>query len=233
MAPALHDGGTPAEHDGGTSAAEASRPDTTADLATGDTAPPSCPAEAPVTATYPFTPLPCSLAESAAHLACPFDLAADHARFPGCHVTFRCDCVSSQAAGVPPTCVWIPGPAGYQCPGDGGTDAPRPPDGGRDGGALACGGMTCGPDQYCVSKSGGPAPRCFPHPDGGPCPARTTEGCSFPPGPGCQEITVSYACTTLPTTCAAQEPCRCLCGLPPGPTGGCFIADRRVSCAYP
>jgi hypothetical protein len=103
-----------------------------------------------------------------------------------------------------------------------------------DVGPLPCGSSTCAPGQYCVSKSGGPAPRCFPHPDGGGCPAHTTEECSFPPGPGCQEVPEpSLSCESIPPSCAAQEPCRCLCFLAPGPVGGCFITDRQLSCNYP
>jgi len=103
-----------------------------------------------------------------------------------------------------------------------------------DAGPIPCGSSTCAPGQYCISKSGGPAPRCFPHPDGGSCPAHTTEGCTFPPGPGCQEVPEpSLSCEALPPSCVAQEPCRCLCYLAPGPIGGCFINGRQISCNYP
>jgi hypothetical protein len=104
-----------------------------------------------------------------------------------------------------------------------------------DAGPFPCGSSTCAPSQYCVSRTGGPAPRCFPHADGGGCPAHTTDGCSFPPATGgCQEVMEpSFSCQSIPASCTDQEPCRCICSLAPGPMGGCFLTGRQLSCNYP
>ncbi|HXU80881.1 MAG TPA: hypothetical protein VN914_05755, partial [Polyangia bacterium] len=132
----------------------------------------------------------------------------------------------------PPTCYWSP-QTGYQCPDAGAADAAAAD--AADAGPIACGSMTCAPGQYCVSRGGGPAPRCFPYTDGGACPPKTRAGwCYFPPGAGCEEVQEpSFQCETLPASCATQEPCDCLCHLRPLPAGGCFVSGRQLSCQYP
>lgn len=190
-----------------------------------DAAAPACPRDPPVPRVYPFTPLACPIEASAGHLLCPYDVTSG--RLAGCHVEYQCLCVSSQQPNVPPTCSWNPGQS-IECP-DAGV-----PDAAGDAGPIACGASTCPPDQYCVTSGGGPAPRCFPHLDGGACPGHTREGCSYPPGPGCEEVREpGYECRGLPAACAAQEPCDCICHLAPGPAGGCFVTGRQVSCEYP
>jgi hypothetical protein len=209
--------------DVGRSGPDAPPRDSAADALAADATVPACPREAPVATKTPFTPVACTVADNGAHLVCPFEIAAGPLR--GCHAAFQCVCVSSQMLGVPPTCTWGPDMGGYQCP-----DAGMP-----DVGPLRCGSATCAPDQYCVSRAGGPAPRCFPHPEAGGCPPGTREGCSFPVFQrGCEEVRQpSFQCESIATSCAAQEPCRCLCSLNPGPTGGCFVNGRSLTCSYP
>jgi hypothetical protein len=101
---------------------------------------------------------------------------------------------------------------------------------------FACGSMTCAPGQFCVTGGGGPAPECFPRADGGACPPDTTPGCEYPQGPGrdCQEIRVrGYRCVDLPASCAAQEPCACICMFTPGSGEECLVNGPQVDCEYP
>jgi hypothetical protein len=107
---------------------------------------------------------------------------------------------------------------------DGPSDASAP---------FGCGSATCRGDQYCLSISGGPAPQCFPRPEAGPCPPGTRDGCQYPTfRDGCEEVRApSDACVDLPATCAAQEPCACLCDT--GGGSGCFLSGRTVNYGRP
>jgi hypothetical protein len=71
-----------------------------------------CPAEAPMATAYPFTPISCPSAASAARLRCPYLLTSGP--LAGCRAEYSCTCVSSQTL-APPTCTWIPH-TGFQCP---------------------------------------------------------------------------------------------------------------------
>jgi len=84
--------------------------------------------------------------------------------------------------------------------------------GGDSGGNFACGGVTCGPRQYCVLPCcGGAAPGCFLPPGGGTCPAGSHAGCAFGiqcgnPGTCCQQD----PCSPPPPYCTDTEPAGCL-----------------------
>lgn len=107
-------------------------------------------------------------------------------------------------------------------------------DGAADETGVSCGDATCPADHYCLTVSGGPAPRCLARLDGGVCPPGTQEGCGSVPGSdgGCLEINTSTSCQSLPISCTSGDPCTCLCGVP-GSGSGCNATGRIVYCGRP
>ena len=104
-------------------------------------------------------------------------------------------------------------------------------DGSGCGAPVPCGGATCVPGDYCVTRIGGTAPRCFPRADGGGCPAGTREGsCTVGAGP-CVEITSNSSCSAL-SGCASADLCKCFCDFG-GAQCGANTATHQVSCALP
>jgi hypothetical protein len=100
--------------------------------------------------------------------------------------------------------------------------------------SFRCGDASCLGDQFCLNFSGGPAPRCLPHLDGGECPPGTQEGCGTTPGyaGGCLETLTWTSCQSLPASCSSGDPCTCLCG-GPGSGSGCTRAGQIIYCGLP
>ena len=100
--------------------------------------------------------------------------------------------------------------------------------------SFRCGDASCPVDQFCLTMSGGPAPRCLPHPDGGDCPPGTQAGCDTTYGyaAGCLETLSWTSCHPLPASCSSGDPCTCFCGAP-GSGAGCNRAGQMIYCGLP
>ncbi|HEX3850569.1 MAG TPA: hypothetical protein VGF76_23550 [Polyangiaceae bacterium] len=93
-------------------------------------------------------------------------------------------------------------------------------------GVQSCGAATCGANQYCVVPCcGGPAPLCFPPPDGGTCPEGSTTGCFG----GASDACTNSATCCQPASCNPAPP-YCSDTLP---SSGCLLEDRtcHLECA--
>ena len=122
------------------------------------------------------------------------------------------------------------------CPSSGSDGATNDLPTAGDAGGVTCGDATCAPDEYCYSATGGPAPQCVPHLDGGSCPPHSIEGCSVSTtfdGGACQEVVgpAVKTCRPLPSTCVTGDACACFCGNVGG--AACFLAGHTILCGFP
>jgi len=110
-----------------------------------------------------------------------------------------------------------------------GTDAPA-----ADGGALACGSMTCTGDDLCVTVSTcGGAVQCTDLPDGGSCPTGTTQMVCPTGRPGCVAgcPPPTSSCRPRPAACGATISCTCITSTTCGGPSCASASGRSVFCA--